>query len=296
MSGTLSPVTRGPLRPSLRPLVLSSGAVEILKWTAAALMVGDHINKYLLHGSEPLLFDAGRLAMPLFAIVLGYNLARPQRGPVCPGCSAPGNRGHSRLRAIHRARRSGMGLVAAQHHGHVPCRHRHLLAARFRSSAKDRCSCCALRCGRLVRRVLVARHRVVRRHLELREKAFLARAGRRRPCSVCTSAREWQRLGAGSIRGRPGGDGRAGFVVGASSSPVLLRLLSGAPGAPLDLPARFADPLAGTDMTRLSSHHRRDRPRSRRGAVSDRCAPTASCHGVGNRRPPGRRGDRRQPA
>jgi TraX protein len=61
----------------LRPLVLSNGAVEILKWIAAALMVGDHVNKYLLHGSAPALFDAGRLAMPLFAIVLGYNLARP---------------------------------------------------------------------------------------------------------------------------------------------------------------------------------------------------------------------------
>jgi hypothetical protein len=80
VSGTLSPLTRGPLQPSLPPLVLSSGAVEILKWTAAALMVADHINKYLLHGSEPLLFDAGRLAMPLFAMVLGYNLARPSEG------------------------------------------------------------------------------------------------------------------------------------------------------------------------------------------------------------------------
>ena len=64
----------------LRPLLLSDGSVEMLKWIAAVLMVGDHINKYLLHESVPALFDVGRLAMPLFAIVLGYNLARPSEG------------------------------------------------------------------------------------------------------------------------------------------------------------------------------------------------------------------------
>ena len=56
--------------------VLRDGAVETLKWLALALMVIDHINKYLLDWSTPWMFAAGRLAMPLFAIVLGYNFVR----------------------------------------------------------------------------------------------------------------------------------------------------------------------------------------------------------------------------
>lgn len=80
MASAISPAARAPLQPVLRPLVLSDAAVEILKWIAVALMVGDHVNKYLLHGAAPGLFQAGRLAMPLFAIVLGYNLARPNEG------------------------------------------------------------------------------------------------------------------------------------------------------------------------------------------------------------------------
>ena len=58
-------------------LGISNGTVEALKWLALALMVGDHINKYLLNGTEAWLYDAGRLAMPLFMFVLAYNLARP---------------------------------------------------------------------------------------------------------------------------------------------------------------------------------------------------------------------------
>jgi hypothetical protein len=58
-------------------LVLGSGTLEALKWLALGLMTLDHVNKYLLHGSVPALFAAGRLALPLFAFVLGYNLARP---------------------------------------------------------------------------------------------------------------------------------------------------------------------------------------------------------------------------
>ena len=46
-------------------------------------MTGDHINKYLFNGTMPLLFNAGRLALPIFCFVLAHNLARPgtlQRG------------------------------------------------------------------------------------------------------------------------------------------------------------------------------------------------------------------------
>ena len=59
------------------PLVLSSGTLEALKWLALMLMTLDHVNKHLLHASVPELFAAGRLALPLFGFVLGYNLARP---------------------------------------------------------------------------------------------------------------------------------------------------------------------------------------------------------------------------
>jgi len=58
-------------------LMLSSGTLEALKWLALLLMTLDHVNKHLLHASVPELFAAGRLTMPLFGFVLGYNLARP---------------------------------------------------------------------------------------------------------------------------------------------------------------------------------------------------------------------------
>ena len=58
-------------------LLLSSGTLEALKWLALLLMTIDHVNKHLLQASVPELFVAGRLALPLFGFVLGYNLARP---------------------------------------------------------------------------------------------------------------------------------------------------------------------------------------------------------------------------
>lgn len=58
-------------------LVVSNGTIEALKWLALFLMTLDHVNKYLLHDAVPALFAAGRIAMPLFAFVLAYNLARP---------------------------------------------------------------------------------------------------------------------------------------------------------------------------------------------------------------------------
>ena len=58
-------------------LVLSDGTVEALKWLSLILMTGDHVNKYLFNGTLPVLFETGRLALPLFVFVLAYNLARP---------------------------------------------------------------------------------------------------------------------------------------------------------------------------------------------------------------------------
>lgn len=62
---------------SLPRLHLDDGALELLKWLALVFMAGDHINKYLFNETLPYLFELGRLAAPLFALVLAYNLARP---------------------------------------------------------------------------------------------------------------------------------------------------------------------------------------------------------------------------
>lgn len=62
---------------SLPRLSIADGTIEALKWLALLLMIGDHINKYLLNDTVDWLYDAGRLAMPLFTFVLAYNLARP---------------------------------------------------------------------------------------------------------------------------------------------------------------------------------------------------------------------------
>lgn len=56
---------------------IANGTIEALKWLALVLMIGDHINKYLLNDTVAWLYDAGRMAMPLFMFVLAYNLARP---------------------------------------------------------------------------------------------------------------------------------------------------------------------------------------------------------------------------
>ena len=70
---SLSLVAARPVLPALR---LSDGALEALKWLALTMMVLDHVNKYLWHDAERVAFDLGRLAMPIFAVVLGFNLAR----------------------------------------------------------------------------------------------------------------------------------------------------------------------------------------------------------------------------
>ncbi len=61
---------------SLPRLAIADGTVEALKWLAFALMLIDHVNKYLFDWTVPWMFNVGRLAMPVFAMVLGYNLAR----------------------------------------------------------------------------------------------------------------------------------------------------------------------------------------------------------------------------
>lgn len=57
---------------------LDNGTVEALKWIGLLAMTGDHVNKYLFNATLPLLFDIGRVALPIFVFVIGYNLARSE--------------------------------------------------------------------------------------------------------------------------------------------------------------------------------------------------------------------------
>jgi hypothetical protein len=55
----------------------TDGQLEALKWLALTSMFLDHIGRLALgHGMDGWVFTGGRLAFPLFALVLGINLAR----------------------------------------------------------------------------------------------------------------------------------------------------------------------------------------------------------------------------
>lgn len=56
---------------------MTSGGRELLKWLAVVLMTGDHVVKVLDIGYVPGISEAGRIAFPLFAMVMAYNLAQP---------------------------------------------------------------------------------------------------------------------------------------------------------------------------------------------------------------------------
>lgn len=58
-------------------LEYADGSLESLKWLALALMTIDHVNHFLLNMQVPVMYEIGRIAMPLFGFVLAYNLARP---------------------------------------------------------------------------------------------------------------------------------------------------------------------------------------------------------------------------
>lgn len=69
--------THDGLRQTGNPLVIASGTLEALKWLGMVLMSLDHVNKYLLGASNAVMFDLGRIVMPLYGFVLMYHLARP---------------------------------------------------------------------------------------------------------------------------------------------------------------------------------------------------------------------------
>jgi uncharacterized membrane protein len=57
---------------------LRNGTVELLKWFALLAMVVDHVNAvFYARELGAWATVVGRLAMPVFSIVLAYNLARP---------------------------------------------------------------------------------------------------------------------------------------------------------------------------------------------------------------------------
>ncbi len=62
------------------PVALPDGSVEVLKWLALVLMVLDHVNTHLLGSNEPWMFATGRIVMPVFSLLLAYNLARGRAG------------------------------------------------------------------------------------------------------------------------------------------------------------------------------------------------------------------------
>lgn len=65
-------------RPEAPPRWLTDGQLEFVKWMALASMLLDHVGRlWLGHPATGWVFAGGRLAFPLFAMVLGINLARP---------------------------------------------------------------------------------------------------------------------------------------------------------------------------------------------------------------------------
>lgn len=63
--------------PPRGPLGFQDGQLEALKWIALASMFLDHFGRHLLGwGQDTWVFALGRIAFPLFAVVLALNLAR----------------------------------------------------------------------------------------------------------------------------------------------------------------------------------------------------------------------------
>lgn len=56
---------------------MTSSGRELLKWVALVLMTGDHVAKVIYGGYVPVVSELGRVAFPVFALVMAYNLAQP---------------------------------------------------------------------------------------------------------------------------------------------------------------------------------------------------------------------------
>jgi len=63
---------------TLPRLRYTSGTLEALKWFAFACMIVDHVNTVMFDRTLGVAaVIVGRLAFPIFAVVFGYNMARP---------------------------------------------------------------------------------------------------------------------------------------------------------------------------------------------------------------------------
>lgn len=56
---------------------MTSGGRELLKWLAVVLMTGDHVARVFFGGYLPVVSELGRIAFPVFALVMAYNLGQP---------------------------------------------------------------------------------------------------------------------------------------------------------------------------------------------------------------------------
>lgn len=65
------------IRPTLALPQFSGGSLALLKWLGLVLMVGDHVDAFVFSRALGWPSDLGRLVFPIFAVVIGYNLARP---------------------------------------------------------------------------------------------------------------------------------------------------------------------------------------------------------------------------
>lgn len=57
---------------------MTSGGREALKWLALVLMTGDHVARVFFGGYVPVVSELGRIAFPVFALVMAYHLGEPQ--------------------------------------------------------------------------------------------------------------------------------------------------------------------------------------------------------------------------
>jgi hypothetical protein len=77
VTGHRAQMIAGAPRARHQPWTMAEGSLEAIKWAALILMVFDHTNKYLYAERLPVVFQLGRIVMPMFGFVLAYNLARP---------------------------------------------------------------------------------------------------------------------------------------------------------------------------------------------------------------------------
>lgn len=72
-----------PVKPMPGQTQVANSSLTAIKLAGLLCMVADHYNSFVKAGFNPALYETGRLALPFFVFVLGYNLSRirPQQMP-----------------------------------------------------------------------------------------------------------------------------------------------------------------------------------------------------------------------